>query len=100
MRIVICVLAFAALSAGSAAAADTPDARTGVATPVSDTAKAPRQIYVCDTTAMTRRAFKREFGTVEFVTAGQARAKGEAWTAPKCITASEARRLRQVASAR
>lgn len=95
MRIVLCALGFMAMSAGAAWAAD---AQTGQAKPASDAARAPRLLYVCDTDAMTRRAFAREFGAAEFVTAERARAKGEAWTGPKCIRPAEARRLKQLAS--
>ena len=60
--------------------------------------KPARTVYVCDSSAMTRRAFAREFGSADFVTAEQAAAKGAVWKAPKCISRSEARRLKQLAS--
>jgi len=99
MRIVICAAVLSALLAGPALSKETPNAN-GQAVDAAQTAKAPRTVYICDNSAMTRRAFAREFGSVEFVKAEAVAAKGEAWAAPKCITASEARRLKQLASTR
>lgn len=100
MRVIVCAIALAALSAGSALATETPDAgrHAKEAVAVQGKAEAARTLYICDNTAMTRRAFTREFGAIEFVTAEQAAAKGQAWEAPKCITSHEARRLKQLAS--
>ena len=67
---------------------------------VDAVSRAPRAVFICDSSAMTRRAFEREFGAIEFVKAEAAVAKGEAWTAPKCVTDSEGRRLKQLASLR
>ena len=55
---------------------------------------------LCDTDIATRRSFTREHGAPPvFVTAQQAlaaRASGEAWTAPRCMTAREHGRLVQL----
>ena len=67
---------------------------------VDAVSRAPRAVFVCDSSVMTRRAFVREFGAIEFVKAETAVAKGDAWTAPKCVTGSEGRRLKQLASSR
>jgi hypothetical protein len=37
---------------------------------------------------------------MEFVTADRAVAKGETWSAPKCVTSAEARRLIQLTGKR
>lgn len=97
MRTLICALALAAVSAVPAFA----EQATGAASRASDaSARTARTVYVCDASAMTKRAFAREFGSVEFVKAEAVVAKGEAWKAPKCVTANEARRLKQLASLR
>ncbi|WP_293679681.1 hypothetical protein [uncultured Phenylobacterium sp.] len=88
MRMLLCAVALAALSATAAAAAEK-------AQPAE--AESGRTLFICDTSAMTKRAFTREFGKVEFVTAAQVR-KGGSWDAPKCITPAEARKLKQVAT--
>lgn len=97
MRLLMCAFAVIAVSAGPALA----EQATSAASRASDaSARATRTVYVCDASAMTKRAFAREFGSVEFVKAEAVVAKGEAWTAPKCVTANEARRLKQLASLR
>lgn len=93
MRIIVSALALAAL-AGSALAAQAPSAAEAGKDALSR-AKAPRTLYICEDDAMTRRAFAREHGQVEFVTAKQAQVKGETWAQPKCITSAEARRLQK-----
>jgi len=93
MRIIASALALAAL-AGSAFAGQAPSAAEAATDALSES-KAPRTLYVCEGDAMTRRAFAREYGQVEFVTAKQAQAKGAAWAQPKCITSAEARRLQK-----
>lgn len=98
MRIVICAVAFAALSAGSALATETPAATKHAKEAAAVEGKTERTLFVCEKDAMTRRAFVREFGSFEFVTADEAVAKGEAWDAPKCISSYEAGRLKQFAS--
>jgi len=70
-----------------------------VATAVQAGEPAPntgKLLYVCDGSARTERAFAREFGEARFVKAEDVVAQGEAWTAPRCITQSEMRRLRQI----
>jgi hypothetical protein len=98
MRILICALAASALAAGAAQAHQAPVVAEPAKAPAA--AKAPsRTVYICDESDLTRRSFAREFGSAQFVTAKEAAAaKGETWSAPKCITAAEARRLRQLAS--
>lgn len=89
MRLMICAIALSAVAAVPALAKDAPAA--------TETTKPTRTVYVCDNSAMTRRAFAREHGGTEFVTAKDAAAKGEAWAAPKCIRPAEARKLRDLA---
>lgn len=95
MRLFICALVVSAISAGAAYAEKAPAAPDAA----RDSAAAPsRTVYICDKDAATRRAFAREHGAVEFVKAEAVLAKGESWSAPKCVTTREARRLKQLAS--
>lgn len=91
MRMIICAAVLSALAVAPAVSGE--NAKT-----TATSAEAGRTVYICDNSAMTRRAFAREFGKTEFVKADAAAAKGERWTAPKCMTAREARRLKQLAS--
>lgn len=103
MRTLISLAAVAAFSAGGALAGQAPNAQqSGKDAVVAERAQPARTLFVCEDDEMTRRAFAREFGKVEFVTAEQARARGETWETPKCITEAEARRLqrKELASAR
>lgn len=58
-----------------------------------------RVVMQCDTDQATRRGFMRQHGTAPtFVTADQAlaaRASGETWATPRCMTAREHARLNQ-----
>lgn len=96
MRILICALVLTALSAGPALS----DEAASAAARGKDAAAKARTLYVCDASTMTKRAFVREFGAIEFVKAEAAVSGGEAWSTPKCITPSEARRLKQMGGAR
>ncbi len=64
---------------------------------------AQRVVMLCDSDMATRSAYRRDFGTRPlFVTAEQAlhaRATGETWAAPRCMTAREHGRLVQTLSA-
>lgn len=97
MRIAIGALVALTLSAGAAGAAGAPG--SGESTMLSETAHAPKLLYICEATPAAKRAFARQFGAVEYVKAADVKAKGDAWTTPKCITPSQARRLK-LASAR
>ena len=50
-------------------------------------------VYVCDRSEETRRAFKREYGAQEFVTADNVQRVSDVAT-PKCMTAAELRRYK------
>jgi len=90
MRLIICAAALSALTALPAVAKD--------ASTTTQTTEPARAVYVCDSSAMTRRAFTREHGATEFVTAEQAAAaKGQTWSKPKCIKPAEARKLKDMA---
>ena len=96
MRMVLLAIAAATLLGGVAQANDNPSAmRHGKN--LADRAPAEpviKVLYVCDEDELSWRAFSRDLGTPEFVTADQVRAEnGKAWTAPRCITATELRRL-------
>jgi len=97
MRTLIVVIA---LSIGAAAPALAEQATSAASRAKDAAARTARTVYVCDASAMTKRAFAREFGSVEFVKAEDVMAKGVTWSAPKCISANEARRLKQMASLR
>lgn len=102
MRIALFAVAFAAL-AGGALANEPPNAQAQAKDAAVAAQRSAKVLYVCEDNAMTRRAFAREFGAAEFVTAEAVRADGKAWAAPKCITSAEARRLKaekRLASAR
>jgi hypothetical protein len=94
--------AAAVFATGAAIAKEAPNAQGAAKDAVVTTAAPGKTLYVCEDTAMTRRAFARQFGQVEFVTADAVRADGQAWASPKCITSVEARRLKvkRVASVR
>ncbi len=94
MRSILIGLTAAAALLPAAAFAGTPAASTQDAAVNAVQQSKARTVYVCENNAMTRRAFAREFGKVEFVSAAEAKAGGAAWDTPKCITASEARRLK------
>ncbi|HYD46305.1 MAG TPA: hypothetical protein VEA79_13650 [Phenylobacterium sp.] len=51
-------------------------------------------VYVCDRSDETRRAFKREYGAQEFVTADSVQRVSDVAT-PKCMTAAELRRYKE-----
>ena len=94
MRKLALAVAFSAFMVTPVLAGDAPDA-TKAATNAAQTQAAPaRVVYVCDSSAMTRRGFAREYGSAEFVTAETAAYSSEVWAAPKCISPAEARRLK------
>ncbi|MBU2379901.1 MAG: hypothetical protein KJ824_12110 [Alphaproteobacteria bacterium] len=66
-------------------------------------ATAQRVVMMCDNDAATRSSFRREHGADPvFVTAEQAlhaRATGESWAAPRCMTEREHGRLVQTLTA-
>jgi hypothetical protein len=66
--------------------------------------QAERVVMMCETDRATRQAYTREFGAPPvFVTAREAeaaRATGETWDAPRCMTAREHARLNQTQQAR
>lgn len=103
LRGIALVAAIATLVASAAFAADTPNApAAGTNTAQTATVKSSRVLYVCDGSAMSRRGFAREHGSVEYVTAEAAAQKGGRWATPKCISPAEARKLkaRQLATLR
>ena len=68
--------------------------------PRTNEVKLQRVVMQCDTDQATRRGFMRQHGVAPtFITADQAlaaRASGETWEAPRCMTAREHARLNQV----
>ena len=70
--------------------------------PTEAPADAQRVVMMCSNDAATRSAFRREHGAPPtFVTAEQAlqaRASGEVWSAPRCMSAREHGRLQQTLS--
>lgn len=61
-------------------------------------------VAVCERDALTQAAFRQNYGANPvYVTADQvlaARASGERWSAPRCMSASEYQRLNQAMSPR
>lgn len=93
------LVAVAALAGAVAAPAMAQQARL----PMEAPAGAQRVVMMCTNDAATRSAFRREHGAAPtFVTAEQAlqaRATGEIWSAPRCMTAREHGRLQQTLTA-
>lgn len=89
MRMALLVLAAGALLSSAAQAKDGPNEPTA-----GKDQPAVKMLYVCSEDEAAWRPFSRDLGVPEFVTAAQVRASsGKAWSAPKCITSSELRRL-------
>lgn len=88
------------LSVAAPALAGQPAARSDA----PDALQAERVVMLCETDRATRHAYTREFGAPPvFVTAREAedaRANGETWDAPRCMTAREHARLTQTQQAR
>jgi hypothetical protein len=60
---------------------------------------ATKALVVCERDEASRRAFKRQYGSVSYVTAKEvidSRGDGEAWATPRCITPSEFVKLRKL----
>lgn len=60
---------------------------------------ATKPLVVCNRDEASRRAFKRQYGSVSFVTAQDVidgRGDGQAWAAPRCITPAEFVKLRRM----
>jgi hypothetical protein len=85
--------AVAALIAAGAASAGEKPARTAVST-------GAMQVYVCDRSDETRRAFKREHGHVAYVSARDLVASPLADDGrPRCITGVELQRYKRLSAA-
>jgi hypothetical protein len=87
-------LAAALLFASGVSAAPAQGARSadGAARNAS-TGQSKVMVYVCDRSDETRRAFEREYGAQEFVTADSIQRVSDTAT-PKCMTAAELRRYK------
>jgi len=101
MRRVLTTLAAGALMAGGLAAG-AAQAAEGQARSADKAAKpatarvlaGQKVLYICSEDERSWRAFSRDLGTPDFVTAEQVRAEaGKAWNGPRCITEGEAKRL-------
>ena len=74
-------------------------AATGDLVDAAATQSAAKPLVVCDRDEASRRAFKRQFGRVEFVTAQgviDGRGDGQRWDTPRCITPAEFTKLRRM----
>lgn len=89
--------------AGLTGAAVAPALAQQTPLPARAPLSASRVVMLCDIDAATRIGFRREYGSAPvFVTAEQAlqaRATGQSWTTPRCMTAREHGRLVQTLSA-
>ncbi len=86
------VVALSLLASEPAAIGDLVDASA-----VQTTAAKP--LVVCNRDEASRRAFKRQYGSVSYVTAREvidSRGDGQAWATPRCITPSEFVKLRKL----
>jgi len=94
--LIACAALFVATAAAPASASEAARARA------SDS-NARIVVSVCERDALTQAAFRRNHGpNPTFVTAEQvlsAQASGERWSAPRCMSAGEHRRLAQLARA-
>lgn len=96
MRKFLIAVAVATLAASSAHAEAAKSAGAAATDASAREASSPgRTLYVCDASDLTRRSFTRQHGAMEFVKADKAAQKGQAWSAPRCMTSSEYYRLRQ-----
>ncbi|MCC7267865.1 MAG: hypothetical protein IT546_11055 [Caulobacteraceae bacterium] len=95
IRIAVGGLAAALVLASGASAGPQPAARSadGAAKNAASGREARVMVYVCDRSDETRRAFKREYGAQEFVTADSVQRVSDV-TTPKCMTAAELRRYK------
>jgi hypothetical protein len=100
MRMALIFIAASALIGGAAQAHDDPAAATPTKAVAADEhAEATKVLYVCSEEERNWRAFSRDLGTPEFVTAKRVIAdQGKAWSEPKCITQSELKRLASMTS--
>jgi hypothetical protein len=89
LRYLVLGAALAALSFASAGAEEARPAKAVQAEPA-------KKLYICDQDEMTRRAFVREHGRIEFVKAEDAAQAKAAWATPKCITTVEHQRLKRM----
>jgi hypothetical protein len=91
MRLAILAAATLFCAAG-AASAETSQAQNTTRTNAKE---GGRVVFVCDTSAETRRNWLREHGELTFVSADElarAQAAKETWSVPRCITATELQR--------
>ena len=96
MRIALLVIAAGALMGTLAQAKDNPNAMAAGkdAVDLQRSEPALKKLYVCDADEASWNLVSRDLRTPVFVTAQQVRAdKSAAWSAPKCITEAELRRL-------
>lgn len=99
IRIAVGGLVAALALASGASAGPQPVARSadGAAKNAASEREARVMVYVCDRSDETRRAFKREYGAQEFVTADSVQRVSDV-TTPKCMTAAELRRYKDRAA--
>ncbi len=86
------IVALSLLASEPAAIGDLVDASATQAT-------AAKPLVVCNRDEASRRAFRRQYGSVEFVTARDvvdSRGDGQAWATPRCITPAEFVKLRRM----
>ena len=89
-KLMVMTAALSVISTSSAIAEGSPRPRER---------SAERVLYVCDASMQTRRAFEREHGAMVFVSAQeamQAKSSKQAWSAPRCITQAENKRLQSL----
>ena len=105
MRLSVAVVSALLLAGAAPALAQTP-AQSPHSQPQPtrvSTAQPQRVVLICDADAATRSAFARQYGAAPvFLTAreaAEARATGQAWTTPRCMTEREHGRYLQLTQA-
>lgn len=87
---------FAGFAAAVALSASGSSADLAQAKVFASQSPSAKMLYVCERDAVSKRTFKRLHGEVKFVTAKSLldrRGDNDQWSAPRCITGSELRRL-------
>lgn len=100
MKMALLVIAAGALLGGAAQAKDDPNQiqPTKAVAAGDSTDGVTKVLYVCSEDEQAWRAFSRDLGSPDFVTAKEVLAdKGKSWAEPKCITPSQLHRLTKLA---
>lgn len=102
MRLSVAVISALLLAGAAPALAQTPERSPQSPTRVS-TVQPQRVVLICEADAATRTAFTRQYGAEPvFLTAREAveaKAAGQGWTTPRCMTEREHARYARLTQA-